>query len=787
MLPTKATFRIVSLLFGVNSPSFSNLSRFLTLSYLSLCLFYLGCEKESSNVEEVSDLHTGGQNLAKLNDHYVGASVCAECHQEAHAKWEDSHHYHAMELPSRQTVRADFNNSTFTHHGKVSRFHMIGDKYFVDTENQKGEIETFEVAYTFGWEPLQQYLVKFLDGRLQVLPTCWDVEKQEWYHLYGEERIAPEDPLFWTRPLQNWDHMCADCHSTNLHKEFDFSSQKFSTHYSEINVACEACHGPGREHVERAKSGLGWAGVSEFALVDVNSTNVAQIESCAKCHARRSVVYPYHHAGQGFVDHFLPEVVQPWSPQMQVPTYHVDGQIDDEVYVYGSYIQSKMFHEGVKCTDCHDAHTTKLHHYDNQLCTRCHVPDEKNPAGFDNPGHHFHEMGTAGASCVECHMPHKNYMVIDDRRDHSIRIPRPDLSVQFGQPNACNNCHSDKSFQWAADAIDRIKGPVRPKEARHPAAFHAYRNGLPGAEELLVKASTDDRAPAFTQTGALLALSSFISDASTAEAVRQLDSNHSVVRVAAIAKFDSLSSSLKLKHIIPLLDDSVRAVRTEAARVLSTESRDFLNASVQGRLAVVLEELKFRYTSNLDRPESHLSLGILCENLGEPREAEKHYRNAMVRDELFVPARLNLATLLSGQGRNEEAEKFLRESVHLQPTWGQIHYSLGLLLAEDRARLSEAIRSLERAAGFMPENPRVTYNLGIAYWQSQRVGDAVRSFLHSIQLSPDNPEFRQRISELYAQNGMWAESVPHLRHLVNLVPDRPDFKAFLRQAESSIR
>ena len=143
---------------------------------------------------------------------------------------------------------------------------------------------------------------------------------------------------------------------------------------------------------------------------------------------------------------------------------------------------------------------------------------------------------------------------------------------------------------------------------------------------------------------------------------------------------------------------------------------------MQGRLAVVLEELKFRYTSNLDRPESHLSLGILCENLGEPREAEKHYRNAMVRDELFVPARLNLATLLSGQGRNEEAEKFLRESVHLQPTWGQIHYSLGLLLAEDRARLSEAIRSLERAAGFMPENPRVTYNLGIAYWQSQRVG-----------------------------------------------------------------
>jgi tetratricopeptide (TPR) repeat protein len=747
-------------------------------------LLNLGCVQEIGVTEEAEGLSVTQKDAVKLSEDYVGASVCSECHQEAHSKWEQSHHYHAMELPNERTVRADFNNSRFEYHGKTTKFHRVGEKYFVDTENQNGEIESFEVAYTFGWEPLQQYLVKFPDGRLQVLPTCWDVEKQEWYHLYGEERIAPDDPLFWTRSLQNWDHMCADCHSTNLHKEFDFSSQKFSTHYSEINVACEACHGPGREHVEHAKSGAGWEGVSEYALVDINSTNIAQIESCAKCHARRSVVHPYHHAGKRFMDYFLPEVVQPWSPQMQVPTYHVDGQIDDEVYVYGSYIQSKMFHEGVKCTDCHDPHTTKLYHYDNQLCTRCHVPDEKYPAGYDNPGHHFHEMGTSGASCVECHMPHKNYMVIDDRRDHSIRIPRPDLSVKFGQPNACTNCHKDKSFQWAADAVERIKGTVRPKEARHPAAFHAYRNGLPEAEGLLIEASADNGAPAFTQSGALLALSSFISEASTAEAIRQLDSNQSMVRVAAIAKFDSLPDFLKIKHIIPLLGDSVRAVRTEAARVLSAVPQESLTPAVLNQLGPALEELKFRYTSNLDRPESHLSLGILYENLRDLGAAEKHYRNAMLRDELFVPARLNLATLLSGQGRNSDAEALLRESVELQPTWGQIHYSLGLLLAEDGARLPEAIRSLERAAGLWPENPRVTFNLGIAYWQAQRVEDAARSLIQSIKLSPDNPEFRQRISELYAQNKMWADALPHLQHLVRLVPDRPDFKSFLKQVEN---
>ncbi len=764
--------------FSTHTDKVNSGSGHICIVVLVFMFFAVGCTKEEitgTSVQNLPDL--------TLTDDYVGAVVCSECHAEAHDKWEESHHFHAMELPNEQTVRADFNNSSFENFGVTTKFFRKDDKYFVETENQAGVMETFEVAYTFGWDPLQQYLVKFPDGRLQVLPTCWDVEKKKWYHIYPDEKISHDDPLFWTRSLQNWDHMCADCHSTNLHKEFDFSSQTFATKYSEINVACESCHGPGREHVEHARSGFGWESVADYALVDVNSTNVAQIESCAKCHARRSMVHPYHHAGDRFLDHFLPEVVQPWSPQMQVPTYHVDGQIDDEVYVYGSYIQSKMYHQGVKCTDCHDAHTTKLYHYDNQLCTRCHVADDKNPAGYDNPGHHFHEMGTPGASCVECHMPHKNYMVIDDRRDHSIRIPRPDLSAKFGQPNACNNCHSDQSFEWAANAIDRIKGPVRQKEARHPEAFHSYRSGSEDAEKLLLDASQNTLAPAFTRTGALLALRSFISEVSTEEALRQLDSNDSIVRVAALSKLEGLPPAARFSEVVSLLNDPVRAVRTEAARILSSVPDSLFSTSQRQRFDQVYQELKARYTSNLDRAESHLSLGILSEQQGSFTEAEKHYRNAIIRDDLFVPARMNLATMLSGQGRAAEAETLLRDALRIQPTWGQIHYSLGLLLAENTDRLPEAIRSLERAAGYWPENPRVNFNLAIAYWQNKRVEDAVRSFEQCIRMQPDNPEFRQRVSELLAQNDRWSEALPHLRHLNALLPDRPDLQSFLKQAE----
>ncbi|MDG1138019.1 MAG: ammonia-forming cytochrome c nitrite reductase subunit c552 [Opitutales bacterium] len=744
----------------------------------------VSCEKKQSFNSVESSSETDNE-LYRLNDH-VGSTSCAECHQEAHSKWKESHHFHAMELPDDQTVRADFNNSIFVNYGVTTKFFRQGDKYLVETENQSGDMEVFEVAYTFGWEPLQQYLVKFPDGRMQVLPTCWDVEKKEWYHLYPDEKIAPSDPLFWTRSLQNWDHMCADCHSTNLRKKFDNTSQSFSTAYSEINVSCESCHGPGREHVELARRGSDFKEMPSFALADVNSTNIAQIETCAKCHARRSFVHPGHHAGSSFLDHFLPEVVQPWSPDMQVPTYHVDGQIDDEVYVYGSYVQSKMFHQGVKCVDCHDPHTVKLHTYDNQLCTRCHVPNDKNPLGFDSPSHHFHPMGTEGAKCVECHMPHKTYMGIDDRRDHSIRIPRPDLSVRFGSPNACNQCHQDKNPQWAADAITKFKGPDRAKEVRHPEAFHAFRKGRPEAEKLLLDTCRDLESPAFTRAGAMLALRRFISDISFEEAKRNLDSNQSVIRVAALSKLEGMPVSEIYPELVKVLSDPIRSVRTEAARLLSRAPHALFSPSDFKLFRKVFEELKLRYMSNLDRPESNLSLGILAENQNLPLEAEKHYRQAIRREDTYVPARMNLATLLSRRGKSKEAESFLREAARLQPTWGQIHYSLGLLLAEDEKRIPEAIRSLERASAYWQENPRVFNNLAIAYWKNGKVEDAINSFRQAIGLQPDNPEFLQNLVQLLLQSQKWNEALPYAEKIVQLVPNNPQYISWLSEIKGQV-
>ena len=102
-------------------------------------------------------------------------------------------------------------------------------RFFVHTRGPGGEMGEFEVAYTFGIEPLQQYLIPFTGGRLQCLTIAWDVERGEWFHLYPDQEVPPDDWLHWTRNAQNWNGMCAECHSTNRIKGYDSESQTFST------------------------------------------------------------------------------------------------------------------------------------------------------------------------------------------------------------------------------------------------------------------------------------------------------------------------------------------------------------------------------------------------------------------------------------------------------------------------------------------------------------------------------------------------------------------------------
>ena len=330
----------------------------------------------------------------------------------------------------------------------------------------------------------------------------------------------------------------------------------------------------------------------------------------------------------------------------------------------------------------------------------------------------------------------------------------------------------------------RVQGSKRPREVRHPEAFHAFRNSKPEAEKLLLDTVRDLESPAFTRSGALLALRRFLGPASFAEARVRTTDPDPVLRVAAVNTLENLPDNELKQTLGPILNDPILSVRTEAARVLSRLPSRIFTPEEKKQFDIAFRELKARFLTNLDRPEANLSLGNLAENQGNPREAERYYKAALQREETFVPARMNLATLLNRRGRNREAEKLLRQVTRLQPDWGQGHYSLGLLIAEDRNRLDEAAQRLSRAASIMPENPRIHFNLGVAYWQLEQREKAATAIKVAFNLEPANPEFPQALAQLYGQENRWKDALPYAEKVVALMPENPQAKAFLAQVRT---
>ena len=347
--------------------------------------------------------------IARPADHtkqYVGRGRCIECHQEQAAEFAGSDHDLAMQPATPETVLARFDDRQLDHGGVPTRMHQQGKQFLVTTDGPDGEQQTFDVKYAFGVRPLQQYLVELEGGHVQCLPWAWDTQAEEWFHLYPDEELPAGDLLHWTGRAQNWNHMCADCHSTDVEKHYDHATNTFHTTFAEIDVSCEACHGPGSLHVELAESpSLFWDRRHGYGLAQLKGrSSKPQLDTCARCHSRRRNVYPGYEAGQEFLDFYEPEL-------LDGDVYHVDGQIHEEVYVYGSFLQSRMYQRGVRCTDCHDPHSTRLVAEGNALCVRCHTA-----ARFDTPSHHHHEANSTGAQCVACHMPERTYMIVDPRR-----------------------------------------------------------------------------------------------------------------------------------------------------------------------------------------------------------------------------------------------------------------------------------------------------------------------------------------------------------------------------------
>ncbi|MCG6893906.1 MAG: tetratricopeptide repeat protein [Desulfobacteraceae bacterium] len=709
-------------------------------------------------LREANRLERSGQAAEGPSAAFVGSRECRDCHRKEYDLWEKSHHRWAMAPATEESVLGDFSDATFEHFGTTSRFYRKDGKFWVHTAGPGGNMGDFEITHTFGWFPLQQYLIPFGGGRMQCLPIAWDVREKRWYHLYPDREIPPDDWLYWTNHGQNWNGMCAECHSTDLKKNYDPDSDTYHTTWSEISVGCEACHGPGSAHVAWAKMPeMGRPQTENFALSVRTADQSAgeQIQLCAPCHARRMSLDDNIHAHADFLDYGIPQLL---SEGM----YFADGQILEEVYVYGSFLQSKMYARDVRCSDCHDVHGIRRVQEGNDLCLQCHKA-----AVYDTKDHHFHkkpgekgepirsttgkvlfDVGT-GAQCEQCHMPGRTYMGIDYRPDHSFRIPRPDLTLELGTPNACDRCHVDKTTQWSVDAMAKWYGQKR--RPHYGTVLARGRSGDPEAAAGLIRLSEDRLYPTIVRATALSLLAAFTEPEETRAAFeRALADEESLVRYAAVQYIRFSHAGERVRTLTPMLYDPVKAVRTEAARRLAPDAENLWRSAARKPFESALAEYRAAMLRTADFAASRHNLGNLCADLGDAECALDQYRKAIAIDGQFFPAKVNLAMLYNRLGENDRAEKLLREVLDNHPDLHDVRYSLGLLLAEKKDFDAAAHFMADAAAG-LPQRHRIHYNLGLVLQRLDKDDAAERSLRRALTLAPGHPEYLYALAVFYLQ------------------------------------
>ncbi len=691
-------------------------------------------------------LLVSGHINADVDPQYAGGKVCEGCHQQQVKRWQGSHHDLAMQHADKETVLADFDQAVFIKDGIKTTFFKNDNRFFVNTEDETGKLNDFEIAYTFGVYPLQQYMVKFPGGRVQVLDIAWDSRTkaqggQRWFSLHPEENIKAGDVLHWTGPNMNWNYMCADCHSTNLKKNYNPADKTYDTQWQAINVSCEACHGPAAEHVQWAKEKADskdkaltinfpvagnrhWSINKETQKPYLSSdqfSNHNEIELCAKCHSRRSQFSDDFVPGDRFRDHYLPSMLTD-------ALYYADGKIKDEVYVYGSFKQSKMYQSGVICSDCHNAHTLELKFDGDKVCQSCHVS-----SNYATEKHHFHKQGSTGASCIACHMPAKTYMGIDERNDHSFRIPRPDLSqklaTQTKHPDACTNCHKKQSSLWAAAAIKKWYGKTTKGYQQFSPALHAIERQSEQALNEVYHALLAET-PDIARATMVSHLGDYPTRQTLMTSLQMLRSDDADIRRAALQSLQAFPIQHSLKYIFPTLKDPVKTVRLEAARILLSIPQGSMPDDQKILLDKVIEEYRQSLLFVAERPEAQLALAQIYQAQGDIKQAEAALKEALILQDKYVPAYVNYVSFLQQQGREDDAYAMLHKGIKATKA-AALYHSLGLWHVRNKEK-DKGVKYLQQAAEMEIDNARYQYVYAVAVGD-KKPEQAIRILESSLQ------------------------------------------------------
>ncbi len=712
---------------------------------------------------------------------FVGSKACINCHEKTYQDWQGSHHDMSMKHADNKSVLGNFDNTTLASQEKESEklntFFKKGTQFWVNIKGDDGKFHDYQIKYTFGYEPLQQYMVEFDDGRVQLIPFAWDSRDkkeggQRWFNLYPDMTKKHQE-FFWTNTGQNWNYMCADCHSTNVDKKFDVATNTYNTTFSEINVACESCHGAASDHLTwaqeqdglpkndnniKTKAGdIGFTrGLSKSVMLwqanaDKNQKTLQpksiepsqQVLVCAQCHSRRTQISKNDHVkGNAFGERYLLDLISSTN-------YHPDGQVYNEDFVYGSFLQSKMYKNGVVCSDCHNPHTAELKLPIETLCLQCHQSDN-----YASTQHHKHPENSTGAQCVNCHMPETTYMEIDARRDHGFHIPTPNLAQKLGTPDTCLTCHEDKSSQWSSSKVNAWY-PNSSVEAEKDfvAVFSAINlalneQQLQGVSSELSRIAQTISYAGIIRASALTKMAS-VSNTNTiiaiARAAKNPDEN---IRLGAIEGAQNMAGAEKWRILSPLLNDKVLAVRVNAAFSLAGLWQN-LSAPQQKQLSPALDEYIASQLFNNDRGFSHSNRGIIFAYQGQYEQAIKAFKQGITIEKHFAQTYLNLSQVYYQRGENQKSIEILKQGTSANPDDASLTYNLGLAYIRVKDKV-KAAKELAIATQLAPQNSHYFYVYGLSLEQ-QKPSAAYGALYQAYQLN-NNPQHLYALCEMQVRH-----------------------------------
>lgn len=701
---------------------------------------------------------------------FVGSDACKACHRAQSEAYADSHHAKALVRPTSDTEKTHFDAAHFTSElGGTTTFAWRDGAPVVSTPVSGGKTRSFAVRYVSGVWPLEQYVVETERGKLQSLGVVWDSRTADaggnrWFHVYGPTGIAPNDPLYFTASAQSFNHQCADCHSTFVERRYDVATDRFDTRSTELSVGCEACHGPGAEHVRSARAGKPsplparlkasepWA-PSATGSPTPRAQDGAEVEVCAPCHSRRKPLKEGFIANDPFLDSFEPELLRPGR-------YHADGQVGGEVYEWASFLQSRMYHAGVRCSDCHEPHSGKTYGSGNALCVRCHEPTR-----FDTEAHSHHPAGKA--LCIDCHMPPSTFMQIDERRDHSIRIPRPDRSVELGTPNACNGCHTKQPATWARDAAARWF-PGLSARPHFGEALAKDQKGTLDAPRALRTLVEDGSAPAIARATALERLGSYPTEATPRALRAALAGPEPLVTYGSVLGTARLPQQQRVPLLLPVLEHRIRAVRVAAAKALAGVRLEELPPSARPSLERAFAEVEASFDVSASQPQTHVERSAFELARGRLTDAAAALDTALRLEPCLAEALLNRAELERRRSNEPAAEHAIQAALACSPQNAAAHHALGLW--QVRAHQADAaIRSFRKAVELAPADPRFGYVLAVALAGNGERDEAIRVLEAALAHRPNDADLLRALERYLHESGRIERATETTRVLEELL------------------